>query len=113
MTSNESFREFLDRLREERELTDIRQAVDIRHIGTLVDQSDQALFFHNIIGYATPVVSGILRTQKRTALSMGCSKFSEIEMKLRHGLDHPIAPRRADTAPHKEVIRVGEDVDLF
>jgi 2,5-furandicarboxylate decarboxylase 1 len=42
---NENFREFLERLRQEHELTDIKQAVDIRHIATLVDQSDQALYF--------------------------------------------------------------------
>jgi 2,5-furandicarboxylate decarboxylase 1 len=110
---NENFREFLDRLRREHELTDIKQAVDIRHIATLVDQSEQALYFHNIIGYKTPVVSGIFRTQRRVTLSMGCSKFPEIESRLRHGLDHPIAPRYLKTAPHKEVIKAGDDVDLF
>ena len=41
---DEKFRGFLERLRSERELTDIRQAVDIRHIATLVDQSEQAHF---------------------------------------------------------------------
>jgi 2,5-furandicarboxylate decarboxylase 1 len=110
---NENFREFLVRLRQEHELTDIKQAVDIRHIATLVDQSDQALYFHNVIGYKMPVVSGIFRTQRRATLSMGCSKFSEIEARLRHGLDHPIAPRHLETAPHKQVITVGDDVDLF
>jgi 2,5-furandicarboxylate decarboxylase 1 len=44
---------------------------------------------------------------------MGCSKFSEIEARLRHGLDHPIAPHRLEAAPHKQVIEVGDDVDLF
>ncbi len=110
---NENFREFLERLRTEKELLDIRQAVDIRHIATLVDQSDQALCFHNVIGYDMPVVSGIIRTQQRAALSMGCSQYSEIEARLRHGIDHPIAPRRVDTAPNKQVIRLGADVDLF
>ena len=48
---NENFRGFLERLRKENELLDIKQAVDIRHIATLVDQSEQALFFHDVIGY--------------------------------------------------------------
>ena len=109
----ENFREFLDRLRTEKELTDIKQAVDIRHIATLVDQSEQALFFHNVIGYDMPVVSGIIRTQRRAALAMGCSKYAEIETRLRHGIDHPIAPRPVLTAPHKQVIKLGDDVDLF
>ena len=110
---NETFREFLERLRQEHELTDIKQAVDIRHIATLVDQSDQALYFHNVIGYGMPVVSGIIRTQQRAALSMGCSKYSEVEARLRRGIDHPIAPRYRETAANKQVITVGDDVDLF
>jgi 2,5-furandicarboxylate decarboxylase 1 len=112
-TKNEGFREFLECLREERELTDIKRAVDIRHIATLVDQSEKALLFHNVIGYRTPVVSGIFRNQRRTALSMGCSKFSEIEEKLRRAIEQPIAPVYLKSAPHKEVIAAGDDVDLF
>ncbi|MBI2289958.1 MAG: UbiD family decarboxylase, partial [Betaproteobacteria bacterium] len=99
---NENFREFLERLRQEHELTDIKQAVDIRHVATLVDQSEQALYFHNVIGYKIPVVSGIFRTQRRATLSMGCSKFPDIETRLRQGIDHPVAPRRVDSAPHKQ-----------
>ena len=110
---NEGFREFLERLRRERELVDIKQPVDIRHIATLVDQSEPALFFRNIIGYKLPVVSGLYRTQRRITLAMGCGEFREIEDKLRHGLDHPVAPRYVETAPHKEVIQVGDDVDLL
>lgn len=109
----ETFRQFLDRLRDERELLDIRQAVDIRHIATLVDQSEQALFFHDVIGYDIPVVSGLIRTQKRAALSMGCNQFPEIEGRLRNGIDNPIPPRYVDDAPLKQVMRVGDDVDLY
>src|SRR6185295_2261943 len=93
--------------------TDIKQAVDIRHIATLVDQSDQALYFHDVIGYDMPVVSGILRTQRRAALAMGCSTFREIETRLRRGIDHPIAPRHVETTPNKQVIKLDADVDLF
>ena len=46
----ETFREFMERLRAAGELVDIRQPVDIRHIATLVDQSDKALFFHRPAG---------------------------------------------------------------
>ncbi|HYC48276.1 MAG TPA: UbiD family decarboxylase [Burkholderiales bacterium] len=110
---NETFREFLDRLREARELTDIRQPVDIAHIATLVDQSDQALFFHDVIGYDVPVVSGLIRSQKRAAMSMACETFSGIEIKLRRGIDQPIPPRYVEKAPHQEVVLTGDDVDLY
>ncbi|MGE5527018.1 MAG: UbiD family decarboxylase [Rhodospirillaceae bacterium] len=109
----ENFREFLERLRHAGELLDIRQPVDIRHIATLVDQSDKALMFHRVIGYDMPVVSGIIRSRQRAIMSMGCTEYSEIETKLRHGIDRPIPPRYVESAPHRQLVRVGDDVDLF
>jgi 2,5-furandicarboxylate decarboxylase 1 len=62
----ENFRQFLDRLRQNGELVDLHQPVDIRHIATLVDQAKTALYFHNVIGYDMPVVSGIMRSPRRS-----------------------------------------------
>src|SRR3954466_6635150 len=104
MAMQENFRQFLNRLREANELIDLHQPVDIRHIATLVDQSDKALFFHDVIGYDMPVVSGIIRTRERSIMGMGCREYGEIEQKLRQGIDHPIAPRYVETARHKQVI---------
>src|SRR5437899_795717 len=111
--SNENFREFLDRLSREKELTDIRQPVDIRHIATLVDQAQTALLFHNVIGYEIPVVSGIIRSRRRATMSMGCETYTEIEHKLEHGIDHPIAPKYVKTARNKEVVEIDDNVDLY
>ena len=110
---NENFRDFLERLRRENELTDIRQPVDIRHIATLVDQAETALLFHNVIGYEIPVVSGILRSRKRAIMSMGCEVYSQIEQKLQHGIEHPIEPKYVQRTPNKEVIEIGDAVDLY
>src|SRR5262250_3027687 len=110
---NENFRDFLERLRRENELTDMRQPVDIRHIATLVDQAKTALLFHNVIGYEIPVVSGILRSRKRAIMSMGGEVYSQIEHKLQHGIEHPIEPRYVQTTPNKEVVEIGEAVDLY
>src|SRR3954469_11735836 len=109
----ENFRGFLDRLREAKELVDIRQPVDIRHIATLVDQSDKALLFHDVIGYDMPVVSGIIRTRERSIMGLGCTEYGEIEQKLRRAIDNPIPPRYVETAKHKAVVLTGSDVDLF
>src|SRR5262245_47657274 len=111
--ARENFREFLERLRQENELTDIRQPVDIRHIATLVDQAKTALVFHNVIGYEIPVVSGILRSRTRAIMSMGCETYSQIEHKLQHGIDHPIEPKYVQTGPNKEVVEIDDAVDLF
>jgi 2,5-furandicarboxylate decarboxylase 1 len=109
----ENFRQFLDRLREANELIDLKQPVDIRHIATLVDQSDKALLFHNVIGYGMPVVSGIIRSRERAVISMGAKTYGEIELKLKKAIDNPIAPIMVNTAPAREVFVTGDDVDLY
>jgi 2,5-furandicarboxylate decarboxylase 1 len=109
----ENFRQFLDRLRQCGELVDLHQPVDIRHIATLTDQAKTALYFHDVIGYDIPVVSGLIRTRERAAMSMGCSSYGDIEAKLKQGIDHPIPPRHVQGAPAREVVTVGDDVDLY
>ena len=72
----ENFRQFLDRLRQNGELVDLHQPVDIRHIATLVDQAKTALFFHNVIGYDMPVVVlGIIRSRERATHGAGLREF--------------------------------------
>ena len=110
---DETFRQFLDRLRQHGELVDLYQPVDIRHIATLVDQSDKALLFHNVIGYKIPVVSGVIRSRERTTMGMGCSEFSEIEKKLATGLAKPIQPKSIESSTSHEVVMEGDEVDLY
>jgi 2,5-furandicarboxylate decarboxylase 1 len=109
----ENFRQFLDRLRQAGELVDLHQPVDIRHIATLVDQAKTALFFHDVIGYDMPVVSGIIRSRERAVMSLGCETYAEIEEKLKRAIDHPIPPKYVKTSPTREVIVLGDDVDLY
>ena len=109
----EDLRGFVERLREAGELIDLHQAVDIRHIATLVDQSDKAILFHNVIGYHIPVLSGIVRTEKRAVMSVGCQTFRQIEDKLQHGIDNPIGATRVSTSSTEEIIWQGDEVDLF
>ena len=109
----ENFRQFLDRLRQVGELVDFHQPVDIRHIATLVDQAKTALFFHKVIGYDMPVVSGIIRTRERAIIALGCETFREIEDKLREGIERPIPPKYVKTSPTREVRLLGDDVDLY
>src|SRR5215831_8218359 len=76
----ENFRQFLDRLRQAGELVDLHQPIDIRHIATLVDQAKTALFFHNVVGYDMPVVSGVIRTRERAIMGLGCETSREITL---------------------------------
>src|SRR5580700_3158416 len=109
----ENFRQFLDRLRQTGELVDLHQPVDIRHISTLVDQAKTALFFHNVVGYDMPVVSGIIRTSERAAMALGCDSYLEIEHKLKAAIDKPIPPKHVKSSPTREITVVGDDVDLY
>src|SRR5229473_641005 len=109
----ENFRQFLDRLRQTGELVDLHQPVDIRHIATLVDQADTALYFHNVIGYELPVVSGLIRTRERSMMALGCETYREIEDKLTQAINHPIPPKYLKTSPTREVVVLGDDVDLY
>src|SRR4051812_6186367 len=109
----ENFRQFLDRLRQAGELVDLHQAVDIRHIATLVDQAKTALYFHKVIGYDMPVVSGIIRSKERATMALGCENFGEIEHKLAAAIAKPIPPKYVKSSPTREVTHVGDDVDLY
>jgi 2,5-furandicarboxylate decarboxylase 1 len=110
---DETFRGFLDRLRLAGELIDLHQPIDIRHIATLVDQSDKALFFHKVIGYDIPVVSGIVRSRQRAMMAMGASEYLQIEDRLKNGINNPIAPERVESSPAREIVMRGDDVDLY
>ena len=109
----ENFRQFLDRLRQTGELVDLHQPVDIRHIATLVDQAKTALFFHKVIGYDMPVVSGIIRSRERAMMSLGAETYREIEDKLTAAIAKPIPPKYVKTSPTREVVMIGDDVDLY
>src|SRR6202040_4373611 len=100
---HETFRGFLDRLRQVGELIDFHQPIDIRHIATRVDQSDKAIFFHKIIGYDMPRVSGIIRSRERAMMAMGASEYLEIEERLKNGIAKPIPPERIATSPARAV----------
>ena len=95
----ENFRQFLDRLRQAGELVDLHQAVDIRHIATLVDQAKTALYFHNVIGYDVPVVSGIIRSQRARHHGDGLRDLRRDRAQARGG------DRQADSAANTSTAR--------
>src|SRR5438445_2407178 len=109
----ENFRQFLDRLRQTGELVDLHQPVDIRHIATLVDQAETALYFHNVSGHDIPVVPGLFRTREPSMMELGCDTYREIEDKLTKAINDPIPPKYVKSSPVREVVLLGDDVDLY
>src|SRR3954465_10569201 len=105
----ENFRQFLDRLGQGGGLVDLHRALAIRHIATLVDQAKTALYFHNVIGYDMPVVSGIIRSRERAVAALGCEPYREIEDKLSDAIAKPIPPKYVRSSPTREVVLLGDD----
>src|SRR5215475_4922634 len=60
-----------------------------------------------------PVVSGLIRSRERSIMAMGCETYREIEDKLANAIAHPIPPKHVKTSPTREVVLMGEDVDLY
>jgi 2,5-furandicarboxylate decarboxylase 1 len=107
-----NFRAYLDALRKNDELTVISKTADLRDIAALVPQSDRALLFTSVRGYAMPVASGLLQSRNRLAIGMGVP-YDKIEAKLRRAMDQPVKPKRMQKAPVKKVILTKNKVDLY
>lgn len=107
-----NFRSYLDALKKNDELTVISKSTDLRDVAALVPQSNKALLFTNVRGYAMPVASGLLQSRTRIAIGMGVP-YEKIEAKLRSAMEHPVKPKRAQRAPVKDVILTKNRVDLY
>src|SRR6266550_2098137 len=107
-----NFRSYLDALKKNHELTVISKSTDLRDVAALVPQSNKALLFTNVRGYAMPVASGLLQSRTRIAIGMGVP-YEKIEAKLRSAMEHPVKPKRAQRAPVKDVILTKNKVDLY
>src|SRR5687768_14684728 len=107
-----SFRDYIDTLRKNDELLEIKKTVDLRNVAALVAQAEKALLFKNVAGYSMPVVSGLLQSRNRIALGMGVA-YENIADKLGKAMDRPIKPKRVANAPVKEVVLTGKKVNLY
>tara|TARA_Y100001936_G_scaffold253616_1_gene319421 strand:+ start:2639 stop:4288 length:1650 start_codon:yes stop_codon:yes gene_type:complete len=107
------FREAIDAQRKAGQLRDIDRPVDIRYLGTLIEESETALLFNNVVGYDFPVVAGVMNDRERMALAYGCP-FNDIQAKLREGVARPIPHETVNTGAVREICyQSGDDVDLF
>ncbi|MFQ5842463.1 MAG: UbiD family decarboxylase, partial [Thermodesulfobacteriota bacterium] len=87
-------------------------AVARRVFQKIPESKRQALFFDQVKGYDTPIVGGILGGCKEIYAAALNTSVGEISSKWERALAHPIEPEVADTAPCKENILKGKDVDL-
>ena len=98
-----SFRNYIEALKEQGELAVVTKPVDLRNVAALAAQSEKALLFTNVSGYAMPVATALLQSRNRIAIGMECA-YEKIESKLRDAMDHPVEPVHVGRAPVKEIV---------
>jgi 2,5-furandicarboxylate decarboxylase 1 len=107
----QNFRDFLTQLEQKGELVRIHEEIDIRELSARTAASDKALWFHHVKGYDMGVVSGILGSRQRMAISMECD-HRKMGQEFHRRLAQPIPPELVPTGKVKEVIRIGDQIDL-
>ena len=109
-------REFLNLLEEKGELLKTKKPVDVKfeissYIRKTSDQHGPALLFENVKNFTMPVVGGVFATRERAFLALESSPQDYVN-RFEHALDHVLPPKLVSSAPCKDVIHTGKDVDL-
>src|SRR5689334_9934656 len=99
-------RGYLEVLRKENELHDIKRAVDpVRELGAVLracEKADKAAFFHAVKGFDVPVVGGLLSSQRRISLALDC-KVDDVGARMAAATQKPIKPEaQKSAAPSQE-----------
>ena len=122
----DDLRQWIEHLRNEGELVDFKDEVDWNcEIGIITRKAGDippypALLFDNIKDYqntpATRVFTNSLRTHERIAMALDLPRHTpplEILKEYRKRKKAPIKPVLVNTGPCKEVIKHGDEVDLY
>ena len=109
-------REFLTFLENKDELLKTKKPVDVKfeissYIRKTSDQRGPALFFENVKNFTMPVVGGVFATRERAFLALETTSQDYVH-KFQNALDHLLPPKLVASAPCKDVIYTGDDVDL-
>lgn len=113
-------RDWIEKCEQAGELKRIKAEVDwdleLSHIAKLNEEKGgPALLFENVKGYRTPVLTSACTTTRRLAITMGAPlDFTLVDLMrewVKKG-EKKIPPRWVDTAPCKENILKGDDIDL-
>jgi len=104
-------REFLQILRENGELREIEYPVNPLDMSAIIFKSKQAVLMP-VKGYPDPVVGGIVRDRKKTALAFGCDP-KELSLQVLNAIQNPIEPVMIEEGICQEVVKLGEEVNLI
>jgi UbiD family decarboxylase len=109
-------REFLELLEDEGELVRVDREVDpVFELAAVLEKIQEtvnkAVIFEKVKGTNVPVVSNLLGTRSRVALSLNCDVNDILEQWMKRQLD-PHPPEVVNDGPCREVIEFGHDLDL-
>jgi 2,5-furandicarboxylate decarboxylase 1 len=106
------FRDFLQRLIDLGELQRVPEEVDLREVSARVGASKTALWFERVRGYDMGVVSGIVGSRARLGAALDC-EHRDIGKSFRTRMQNRQPPITVHTGPVKEVIKIGDEVNLI
>lgn len=115
------FRGLIKLLEQRGELYRISRPVDpeyeIAAVMEQIDQQRRAFLFENVIGARFPVIGGLLNRIECFGWALGSTPgepfdINDLDARFEAAKHNLIAPREVPTAPVKEVVRRGEQIDL-
>lgn len=114
-------REFLETIEKKGQLARVRRPVKLQHEISAVCrraldlagmEKNKALLFENVDGSSIPVLANLLSTRSRYALAME-TQVEQIHERFMAAATRPIKPVLVKDGPSQEVVKTGEEVDLF
>jgi UbiD family decarboxylase len=113
-----SLREWAENLEKRGDLVVIDKEVSTKfEIAAYIKKSCEvegpAFRFTNVTGYETEVIGGFYGTKARILESVGVETHEQGVAKYVDATNNLIEPELVSKAPVKEVIKTGEDVDLY
>ena len=111
-------REFLDHLRANGELVTIDEPVDPMFgisawIRRTSDVAGPAVLFPSVKGHDMPVVGGVFASPRKALLALGTEDHRTAVDIYGAAIANPIAPVVVADGPCQEIVRRGDDVDLY
>ena len=115
------FRGLIKLLEQRGELDRISRPVDpefeIAAVMEQIDQHPRSFLFENVIGARFPVIGGLLNRIECYGWALGSTPgepfdINDLDARFEAAKHNLIAPREVPTAPVKEVVRRGEQIDL-
>lgn len=105
-------RDWIAKLNQENLLITVNEPVDIDYTSAIaVQNSGKAVLFTRVNGYEMPLLINSISTKRMVALALGCEE-DQINSTYLLRIGKGVKPKLVDTAPCKEVILKGDQVDI-